>query len=48
MNVVGSSESLKPLKTRFESSTMAVRILANFGVEDVATVIAVGVGVKDR
>jgi hypothetical protein len=43
MNLIDSSKSFKPLMIRFESSTMALTNLANFGVAVESTVLAVKV-----
>ena len=45
MNLIDSSKSFKPLKIRFESSTMALTNLTTFGVAVGATVLAVEVEV---
>ena len=47
INLIDSSKSFKPLKIRFESSTMALTNFTTFGVA-VDTVLAVEVEVKDR
>ena len=48
MNLIDSSKSFKSLKTRFESSTMALTNLTTFGVAVGATVLAVKVKVEYR
>ena len=48
MNLVDSSKLLKPLKIRFESSTMALTNLTTFGVAVGATVLSVEVEVEGR
>jgi hypothetical protein len=48
MNLIDSSKSFKPLRIRFDSSTMALINLKTFGVEVGATVLSVEVEVKDR
>ena len=45
INLIDSSKSLKSLKIRFESSTMALTNLATFGVAVGATVLVVEVEV---
>ena len=47
MNLVDPTKSFKPLKIRFESSTMALTNFTTFGVA-VDTLLAVEVEVKDR
>jgi|AntAceMinimDraft_1070359.scaffolds.fasta_scaffold256268_1 hypothetical protein len=48
MNPIDSSKSFKLLKIWFESSTVALTIVATFGAAVRATALAVEVEVKDR
>ena len=43
INLIDSSKSFKPLKIRFESSTMALTNLTTFGVTVGSTILAVEV-----
>jgi hypothetical protein len=48
MSLIDSPKSFKPLKITFESSSMALTNLTNFGVAVGATVLAVEAEVEDR
>ena len=48
MNLRDSSKSLKPLKNRFQSRTMALTDLTTFGKAVGATVLSIEVEVEDR
>ena len=48
MNLIDLSKSFKPLKIRFESSTMALTNLTTTGMAVGATVLAFEVEVEDR
>ena len=48
IDLIYSPKSFKPLKIRFESSTMALTYLTTFEVAVGATVVEVKVDVEDR